>query len=269
MNGVWTSLDEKNSYIGKQNICIYNNDLIINKISAITNNSPLPNIEKISADKVYELDEDFKKQGMEIFDPHGNIARTIREDLMNICFDASKEIEKITNALSLTYPGFMTSSKIFMDRLYTILTKKYIELSKQTQNYNIKDNLRRVIFEYFRDSRYWIFTPGSYTSAWEQQKKELVQLGFEDFIKQNEYKILRLIKMQEENSKKFELNEYKNGKRKLTDEELGIELNRLSKIKEDLDTKYADEKVLNEIDMIEKELADFEAKSAEEESMTR
>lgn len=269
MNGVWTSLDEKNSYIVRQNICIYNKDLIVDKISTITKNAPLPNIEKISAEKIYDLEDEFKKQGMELFNPHGNIARTIREDLMNISFDASKEIEKITDALSLTYPGFMTSSKIFMDRLYIILTKKYIELCNQVQNYNIKDNLRRVIFEYFRDSRYWIFTPGSYTHAWEQQKKELVQLGYESFIKQNESKILRLIKMQEKKSKEFELNEYKNGKRKLTDEKLGIELERLSKKKEALDEEYSDEKILNEIDLIKKELADFEEKSAEEESMTR
>lgn len=264
MNGVWTSLDEKNSYIVRQNICIYNKDLIVDKISTITKNASLPNIEKISAEKIYDLEDEFKKQGMELFNPHGNISRTIREDLMNISFDASKEIEKITDALSLTYPGFMTSSKIFMDRLYTILTKKYIELCNQVQNYNIKDNLRRVIFEYFRDSRYWIFTPGSYTSAWEQQKKELVQLGFEDFIKQNESKILRLIKMQEEKSKAYELKEYNKRKQKITDEQQGIEIDKLLKEKIEMEERF-----LNEIDMLKSELADLEAKSAEEETMTR
>lgn len=244
MNGVWTSLDEENDYIRRSNVPNYNINIIVKKISDISKNAPLPNIEGICREKVYELDEEFKKQGMEIFAPHGNISRCIRNDLSNFTGEATKELGKITDALALTYPGFMTSSKIFTNKLYSILTKNYNGLCNRTQNYTIKDNLYRLIFEYYRDSRYWIFTPGSYIEAWEKQKSEIIDLGYESFITENEYKILKLIKMQEEKSKAFDLKQHDKGKQELTDEELANELDRLSAEKEKLETKYAEEEAM-------------------------
>lgn len=238
MNGVWTSLDQKNDFIRRSNVSSCNINTIVDGISEITKNKNLPNIEEIRVNKVYQLDEEFKKQGMEIFEPHGSIAECIQMDLFHFTEEGTKELKKITDALSLTYPGFMTSSKIFKDKLYSILIKKYNELCTGVQNYTIKDNLRRIIFEFHRDNRYWIFVPGEYIGAWEKQKKELRQLGYEDFISENEVGILKLIKMQEEKSKAFELKEKSGSKQKLTDEEFGIELERLSKEREELKIKF-------------------------------
>jgi len=244
MNGVWTSNDQENEFIRRSNIEIYNIDIIVEKISIVTKNDSLPNIEEISRKKVYELDEEFKKQDMGMFEPHGSIARSIHDDLSHLTEEATKELGKITDALTLTYPSFMTSIKIFRDKSFSILSKNYKELCTKTQEYTIKDNLRHLIFEVHRDNRYWIMVPGSYIEAWEKQKKELKQLGYEDFISENEASISKLIEMQEKKSKDFELEEAKKAPKKLSDEEVGIELEKLRKQKEELEAKYAEEEIM-------------------------
>lgn len=264
MYGVWTSLDEKNSYINRQNIHIYNTDQILKKVSEVTKYDRLPNLDKICFEKVYELDDDFKKQGMEIFNPFGSIARAIREDIMNFSFAASDELNKMADELASSYKEYMVLPKMTTCDLYENLTKNYKELCNKAQNYSIENNLKRVIFEYYKDNRYWIYTPGEFTRTWENQKKELLQLGYEDFIKENEVELLNLIKIQEENSKEFELNEIKNGRRKLTDEEIGIALEKLSMEKKELEATF-----LEDIDILKKEREVLELQFAEEESIKR
>lgn len=244
MNEVWTSLDEKNNFIRRSNESNCNIEVIVDKIALISKTPTLANIEQICRNKAYKLDEEFEKQGMEMFNPHGNIARCIRNDLSSFTEDGTKELGKIVNALSLTYPAFMTSSNVFTSKLFSIICKNYRELCSRAQNYTIKDNLHRVLFDFYRDNRYWIFVPGSYIQSWEEQKKELIQLGYGDFVIENEESILKLIKMQEEKSKAFALKKHNGTEQKLTDEELAAELTRLSKEKEDLEAKYADEKIM-------------------------
>jgi|GEM_PF-4410584 len=244
MNEVWTSLDEKNEFIRRSNGADCNINVIVDKIGLISKTPTLPNIEQICRNKVYKLDEEFKKQGMEIFNPHGNIARCIRNDLSCFTGVGTKELGKIGNALSLTYPAFMTSSNVFTSKLFSIVCKNYRELCSRAQNYTIKDNLHRILFDFYRDNRYWIFVPGSYIQSWEEQKKELIQLGYEDFVVENEESILKLIKMQEEKSKAFALKQHNGTEQKLTDEEFAAELNRLSKEKEALEAKYTEEKMM-------------------------
>lgn len=241
MNGVWTSVDQKNDYIRRSNETKYNLDLILEGIKKVSKNSSLSNIEELCKKKINELEKEYEEKGLDFFEPHGNISRCIRDDLSLSMGDATKELGKIVEALSLTYPGFMISSKIFTNKLFSIISKKYRNLYNKTENYNIKDNLHRIIFEYYRDDRYWIMTPGSYIESWKKQKKELTQLGYSDFIKENEIEILKLIKMQEENSKEFALEEHNKRKQRLSEEELSAEIDKLEEEKAALTAKYSEE----------------------------
>ncbi len=194
----WTDVDEKNNFKGKLNNIENKFDSALGELNKIIgNNLDIPNIATIYRSKIFELEEQFAKKGINFFNKV-TLRSIIDNYFINLIEKSIKLINKISERLKLIHGMFLfNKTSILANKIIENLIKGYMQIYYQIKDFDINEDILLALTEFLSSEEYYIFVPGEYIKTYEQAKDELLKLGFNDLIPDLDKKMLPLIKKQE------------------------------------------------------------------------
>lgn len=196
----WSSNDELNLFKTKCNEFYYDLDIVLTKLSKITNNSlNLDNLIDDYRNKILNLADQAKNFGFDFFER--NSVRTFIDKLLLI------KIQSAIDLISVTIDEVIKVSKSYIPWKKTIIKKMLTKF--ESDYYEIRDFIRFLSFENvlnnsimdkYSSDQYHIFTPGTYRQMFDEDKYFFSKIGLEKQFLAKEKELLELIDIQEKNS---------------------------------------------------------------------
>lgn len=158
------------------------------------------NIVETYNDKVFEISNELEKQGIDFWSNSFPLRDAILIQLRGYLIESYVNLELIVNEI-ITVPKLALKSKILNNLSMKKLepkVKRISELEEITKNYEIKDNLREMLEFFYKNIPVETLLPGDAIGLYLQMKENIKQLNLQGDLSKYESKILRVIKVKEE-----------------------------------------------------------------------
>lgn len=158
------------------------------------------NIVETYNDKVFEISNELEKQGIDFWSNSFPLRDAILIQLRGYLIESYVNLELIVNEI-ITVPKLALKSKILNNLSMKKLepkVKRISELDEITKNYEIKDNLREMLEFFYKNIPVETLLPGDAIGLYLQMKENIKQLNLQGDLSKYESKILRVIKVKEE-----------------------------------------------------------------------
>ena len=158
------------------------------------------NIVETYNDKVFEISNELEKQGIDFWSNSFPLRDAILIQLRGYLIESYVNLELIVNEIT-TVPKLALKSKILNNLSMKKLepkVKRISELDEITKNYEIKDNLREMLEFFYKNIPVETLLPGDAIGLYLQMKENIKQLNLQGDLSKYESKILRVIKVKEE-----------------------------------------------------------------------
>ena len=208
----WTELDERNLFITRANRIESNVDEAINKIRKISyGNINLKNYAEIYREKVFDLEELFKNNGLSYFGQEDSETRVRSAISMYLTTEMLELLEMLNiiakklGGLNILYLNKTTS------KLANILIGKFVEQYKnkidEFSDFSLNENLKDILLEKLLDDRYYIYSEGNFIDFYNAMFEVMRKLGFEDVFLELDEEIKPLVVKQEQALQDFKVTE--------------------------------------------------------------
>lgn len=204
VNMAWTANDEKNEFKSYTNKLIAHFNRYITNLRRITNyNLDVTNIAILYRNRIFDLEEDFLKHGINFFDTIA-LRNIINQYFLSLLDESLNTIDRILDKLKVIHRLYLfDKTSILANKFTSTNIKQYDQICSKIISFDIRNDILSALIPYFSNDKYYIFTPGEFTSQYEKVKSELLQLGLVDLIPTIDEKILPLIAKQELASARF------------------------------------------------------------------
>lgn len=158
------------------------------------------NIVETYNDKVFEISNELEKQGIDFWSNSFPLRDAILIQLRGYLIESYVNLELIVNEI-ITVPKLALKSKILNNLSMKKLepkVKRISELEEITKNYEIKDNLREMLEFFYKNIPVETLLPGDAIGLYLQMKENIKQLNLQGDLSKYESKILKVIKVKEE-----------------------------------------------------------------------